>query len=369
MSAFIANTLLLLALIFCLWRFHAQIRHHGRSSLQKLRSARQRPTRLPCGLDIVLDIFKNSERHTSLQSAVDAYSTYGNTFEQRFMGAIFINTIDAENIKAVTSTFFGNFVMGERRRRASLPLLGLGIFNNEDEQWRHSRRLFRPAFNHSHVRQVDTLFEPHFQSLLTIIPRDGVSFDLSELFRRFSMDVSTQYFFGNCASTLLETETGSSSASTFHNAFTHAQDRIKENYVLGWATQLRSHTQFDRDVEVVWNFVDRFVNQALELQIPNNDSSDSLQSSNSESTTVLEHMIQATTDPVELRSELLHLLLASRDTTSSLLGNLWLVISRNPDIWSKIKKEIEMLARPPTHHELSGCVYLTACIKEGMSGL
>lgn len=332
--------------------------------MEKFREARQRPAKLPCGLDIVLDISRNSEQHTSLQSAVDAYRTYGNTFEQRFMGAIFINTIDPENIKAVISTHFANFDMGKRRRQASIPLLGLGIFNNEEGQWRHSRRLFRPAFHYSHLRQVEDLFEPHFQKLLAVIPRNGISFDLAELFRRFSMDVSTQYFFGNCASTLLES--ASSSATSFHNAFTNAQDRIRENYVLGWAARLRPRTQFDRDRKVVWDFVDRFVNDALETHRVNATGTFRRPSLvDQEGMTVLDHMIQTTTDPVELRSELLHLLLASRDTTSSLLGNLWLVISRDADVWPRLQEEVRLLNCPPARVELKQCKYMTACIKEG----
>lgn len=320
---------------------------------------RRRPTRLPFGIDIVIDIYKNVNRGTVLDAAVRSYQTYGNTFYQRFIGGDFINTIDPANIQAVTSANFYDYEMGTRRREASMPLLGLGIFNNEGDSWRHSRRLFRPAFKNSEMRSLEALFERHFQNMRAIIPRDGSVVDLSELFFCYTMDVSTQYFFGNSTSSLLELNSADSleeTAQTFSRAFAAAQDHIRENYVLGSLAWLRPLKKFHRDRQIVWDLVDRYVHGAVNGFRPEKASQYS----------VLDHMAETTADPVELRSELIHLLLAARDTTASLLGNLWLVIVQREGVRRTIIEEVKGLGGDlPTYDDLKSLPYLLDCINEG----
>ncbi|KAF2097814.1 cytochrome P450 [Rhizodiscina lignyota] len=323
-------------------------------------AAIRRPTKLPWGIDIVFDIYKNVRRHTVLDAAAFAYQRYGNTFYQRFMGGDFINTIEPANIKVILSTNFSDYDMGTRRRRASLPLLGLGIFNNDGEAWRRSRRLFRPAFKNNELRSVEGLFELHCKNLLSAIPRDGSSVDLSELFFSYTMDVSTQYFFGNSALSLLElggSERAGRSAKVFSCAFATAQDRIRENYVLGIIASFRPRHKFKSDRRVVWDFVDHYVDGALKGRRPQKTSQYS----------VLDHMAETSQDALELRSELLHLLLAARDTTASLLGNLWLMISQRQDVREAILQEIKCLeGKPPTYDELKAFTYLLNCISEAL---
>ena len=54
----------------------------------------------------------------------------------------------------------------------------------------------------------------------------------------------------------------------------------------------------------------------------------------------LHELLKQTQDPYVVRSELLNVLLAGRDTTAGLLANTWWVLARRPDIWAKLQAEI-----------------------------
>ncbi len=78
--------------------------------------------------------------HTWLDMWCRRYSTVAATFESATVSIdpiIFTN--EPENIKAMLSTDFKNFDLGDRRRKLVGPLLGPGIFSNDGPAWRHSR--------------------------------------------------------------------------------------------------------------------------------------------------------------------------------------------------------------------------------------
>ena len=78
-------------------------------------------------------------------------------------------------------------------------------------------------------------------------------------------------------------------------------------------------------------------------------------------------MIHQTQDRVKIRSELLNILLAGRDTTASLLSNVWFSLSKHPDIWSKLRDEVDTLnGTPPTYDQVKDLRYLHAILKESL---
>lgn len=72
-------------------------------------------------------------------------------------------------------------------------------------------------------------------------------------------------------------------------------------------------------------------------------------------------------DPAILRTQLMNVLLVGRDTTASLLSNLWFVLARLPEIWAKLKEEISQLnSEKPTYQKLNETKYLRHCINESL---
>lgn len=68
-----------------------------------------------------------------------------------------------------------------------------------------------------------------------------------------------------------------------------------------------------------------------------------------------------------MRSELLHILLAGRDTTASLLSNVWFELSKRPDIWARLSEEVSALGgEPPSYEQLKNMKYLRAFLNESL---
>ena len=69
---------------------------------------------------------------------------------------------------------------------------------------------------------------------------------------------------------------------------------------------------------------------------------------------------------MRIRSELLNILLAGRDTTASLLTNLWWVLARRPDVFDCLQTEVNALATDDqvTIESLKSLKYLRAVLNE-----
>jgi cytochrome P450 len=81
----------------------------------------------------------------------------------------------------------------------------------------------------------------------------------------------------------------------------------------------------------------------------------------------LHALLQQTQDPYALRSELLNILLAGRDTTAGLLSNTWNVLSKRPDIWAKLKAEVDELGgERPDYTTIKDMKYLKWTLNESL---
>jgi cytochrome P450 len=60
-------------------------------------------------------------------------------------------------------------------------------------------------------------------------------------------------------------------------------------------------------------------------------------------------------------------LLAGRDTTASLLTNLWFVLAKRPDVWARLQADVAQLGgEKPTFEQLRDLKYLRALMNESL---
>ncbi len=309
------------------------------------------------GLDLFRANVKALRSHTFLQTLRGRFLEYGNTFQLILMGSNVIATIEPENLKAILSLKFKEFSLGERRRRALVPLLGYGIFTTDGGAWQHSREMLRPNFTRSQVGDLDT-FERHISHLIQAVPRDGSTVDLSELFFRLTLDSATEFLFGESTECLVDGK-NTASAARFADAFNYSQHASGDRFRLGMFSALVPDPKFVKDVEYVQGFVDNYVRKALEYRKTHDvEKAD-------ERYVFLQELAKQTEDPILIRSELLNILLAGRDTTASLLSNLWFILARRPDVWHKLRAEVDALSgEKPTFAQLKDMKYLRYCLNE-----
>lgn len=286
---------------------------------------------------------------------------YGYTWSATMMGQKFFNTIEPENVKALLATNFKDFGLG-RRQEAFGPLLGQGIFTTDGAQWEHSRALVRPNFTKAQVADLDT-FETHIQRLITKIPRDGSTIDMQTLFFQLTLDSATEFLFGESVNSL--TSPAGSEQEIFGRSFDYAQGRLGQRSRLGKLVYIFPDREFDQACKTVHRFVDNIVFRALERTQPK-DAEKSIDGEGGNDRYVfLTELMNATRDPKQLRDELLNILLAGRDTTASLLSNTFHVLARRPDIWNKLKAEVDLLnGEKPDYETLRNMKYLKYLMNE-----
>lgn len=81
----------------------------------------------------------------------------------------------------------------------------------------------------------------------------------------------------------------------------------------------------------------------------------------------LHELVSQTSNKIKIRSELLNILLAGRDTTASMLSNVWFELANRPDVWRRLRREVDALDGAfPTFERLKDMKYLRAVLNESL---
>ena len=207
------------------------------------------------------------------------------------------------------------------------------------------------------------MFERHIQELVQKIPKDGSTVDLQTLFFNMTLDSSTEFLFGESIESQLSIE--GCDAEKFSKAFDFAQHQMPGRNRMGNLVRLIPDRKFDEACKVVRDWGDRYVAKALKnLAAEKAEKGDETK----ERYTFMREMASQTPDPVQLRNEVLNILLAGRDTTAGLLSNLFHALARHPQIWQRLKAEIDTLeGRIPDYECLRHMDYLKWVLNESKS--
>lgn len=112
----------------------------------------------------------------------------------------------------------------------------------------------------------------------------------------------------------------------------HILDRQGAMAKYSWLVNSKTYSQH---VKALQDFVDYFVQRALQ------QSENSIKSSSVvDKYVLLTELVKHTRDPLELRSETLNVLHASRDTTAALMGWVIYFLARNPHVFQKLRNEV-----------------------------
>jgi cytochrome P450 len=266
-------------------------------------------------------------------------------------------------VKTILATKFQDYSLGKLRRDVFIPIFGHGIFDQDGAAWERSRGLIRPNFVRQQVADLD-MFEVHMQHLMDNIPRDGSTVDLQDLFFGLTIDSATEFLFGRSTNSLapgLETK----SNSEFVKAFVYATESAAKTFRTAGLSQWWPDPEFKKSLKIVHGFADEIIREALEARQSGKISQSD--EKGGQRYTFLQELISRTQDPYTLRSELLNVLLAGRDTTAGLLSNTWHVLSKRPDIFAKLKAEVDTLGGEiPDYASIKELKYLKYLLNESL---
>jgi cytochrome P450 len=335
---------------------------------------------LPLGIDQIWRSLQADKQGGVLALTCKRFQDLGAwTFRASVLGTSTTFTADEKNIQAILATQFNDFDIGPVRRANFSPLLGNGIFTQDGHSWQHSRAMMRPQFAREQVSNLD-LEERHFQKMLQVLsPVTGCwtnEVDLQKLFFRLTLDTATEFLFGYSVNSQLN-DIKDASPSKLDNVSVNEKDfaaafdfgaatlakrlRFKDKYWMFYPAG------FDAACKTCHEFIDTFVHLELARQ-----SATKAVRSDAEKYVFLEALAAETRDPMELRSQLLHILLAGRDTTASLLSWLFYSLARDPGRYDKLRQTV--LNEFGTHESptnitfttLKSCNYLHYCLNEAL---
>ncbi|KAE8167387.1 cytochrome P450 [Aspergillus tamarii] len=312
------------------------------------------------GLDTIPGAIRAVRQHRVLQRSCEIFHVYGNTFRVKELHQSAIVTIEPENIKTILSLNFKDYSL-KHRLEPFKPLLGEGIFNTDGEHWASSRALIRPSFAREQVSDLRML-EKLMQDLLVLLPRDGTTVDLQELFFRYTIDSATEFLFGQSVGALK-----SQSELAFAEAFQYAQKAIPVRGMLGPLNAVYRDRKADECNRICREFVQQFVEEAVYAAEVKKEDKETRTTETKRRYIFSHELAVRTSDKRRMVDELISVLLAGRDTTASLLGNLFFMLAKNPVVWAKLRAEVDVLqSRPPTYEELRGLRYVQCCVNESL---
>ncbi|KAJ9490202.1 hypothetical protein VN97_g3076 [Penicillium thymicola] len=329
-----------LSAAFLVVRYFVQLHHH-RTQAKALHCQPARSgSSAFFGIPGFIRLTKAVHEKRWIEHLYDEYAVYGNTYRQTFLSRNIITTREPENVKAILATQFKDFSLGTRHQQF-YPLLGDGIFTLDGAGWSHARGLLRPQFTRDQVADISML-DDHISNLIDLIPKDRSSFDIQRLFFLLTLDSATHFLFGESVGCMLPPsgkigvleKCAVGSAQGFANAFGTAQDYLAARtraQGMYWVVNPKEFREASRQVHEV---VDHYVNLALE-------SKRNPEKKNIDGRYIfLEALAADSDDPKILRDNMLNILLAGRDTTASLLSSTFFYLSRHPNVWNRLRREI-----------------------------
>ncbi|KAK0215085.1 cytochrome P450 [Armillaria fumosa] len=312
----------------------------------------------------------------------DWHQQYGNTYCINVFSESRIITIEPDHVKAVLATQFNDFEKGYRLSSQWGDLLGTGVFNSDGDMWKYHRNMTRPFFNIDRISDFDN-FERHAVESIRLIKdrlEEGYPVELQDVVSRFTLDSATEFLFGLDVGSLsagLPYPSGSKAGNTivaadhpsnvFVRAFVKGQELIARRSRAGtvwpllefWENKVSPHRRVMEDA-VQPLLDDAFARKKKRQE----DVCSALDEK--EVTSLLDDLVKDTNDAQAIIDELVNILVASRDTTASLLTFAVYALTENPQIVKRLREEIaEALGdKQPSYADIRDMKYLRAFLNE-----
>ncbi|KAF7346208.1 hypothetical protein MSAN_01847700 [Mycena sanguinolenta] len=367
--------------------------HHSREAARL--GARLAPTssrgKWPGNLDLLIEMQKIWKHGYPGDGLRDVMEEVGPVANLRPLWADIILTTCPEHIKIILSTDFNNYVKGREFQYGSDSVLGNGVFNSDGEMWNFHRSLSRPYFSRDRFSHFD-MFDRHADDVISLIKermKTGYAIDFQDLIGKFTMDSATEFLFGSCVNSLhaslpyphnailTTTESGSARAqvatafpAAFSESMLHVANRVRFGYA--WPVLELWKDKTVSPMKIVSTYIDPIIRDAVEkkkLAKALDTSIDDADEKDKEGATLLDELLNVTSDPKVLKDETLNILLAGKDTTQWTITVIMYFLAMYPQYNVRLREEIlEHVGstRRPTYDDIRDMKFLRAVINEAM---
>jgi len=280
--------------------------------------------------------------------------SYGDIFHYRFLHrhVYFLNHPDL--IKEVLVTRAPSFRKGDAVRM-NRRIFGNGLLANEGASWLEQRRLIQPAFHRTRIESYAATMVAYTQRLMTEW-RPGEIRDLHSDMMRLTLEIVCRALFdveigeeedriAAALNTLMQLGTGGRlllpqflrRIPTSSNRRYEKATQVLDDVVYGLIRDKQSHPERGSN---------DLLSALLEARYEDGSAMSNLQ----------------------LRDEVMTLLLAGHETTAVTLSWIWLLLARHPEVEQKLHSELDNVlgSRAPGAQDLPGLIFTDCVVKEAM---
>ncbi|KAI1382089.1 cytochrome P450 [Hypoxylon crocopeplum] len=322
------------------------------------------PKRWPLGIDRIKELWDSNADGRLLAflcSIAKDYEPRNNLCQYLLIGPRAFHILHPMNVETLLSTNFKDYSLG---LRASVfgPLLGPGIFTQDGTEWKHSRELLRKQFVHARYQNLDH-FREHVDNLIICIYNEseaGNIVDLQPLFFNLTLDTATALLFGRSVYSLRGNIDQNAANKEFAYAFSIAQGGLAKRFRLAPFHWLYNPPSFRRACRKVHRFVEQYIDERERGGKLGSDESPSW---------FLNQVAESSSSKVEVRDQLVNVLLAGRDTTACCLSWTFRLLVRHPQAMHRLRLEVSTVmggSLDPTREQIRKMPFLSCVIKESL---
>ncbi|KAL6852316.1 hypothetical protein ACO1O0_006859 [Amphichorda felina] len=171
------------------------------------------------------------------------------------------------------------------------------------------------------------------------------------------MDVATDFLMGRSTHTL-NSSSQAERNQQFIDDYMLCSEYAARRMNLGPLSPLHRDATANQASRRVLQYMDDYIDESLKM-----DHKDPQTDHN-----YIQDLATAVGNRKTLRDHVLHLLLASRDTTATLLSNLFFALAKKPLVYAKLREEVVRTFgdKVPTFEQLKDMQYLKWCINESL---
>nr|BAL14711.1 cytochrome P450 [Phlebia brevispora] len=295
-------------------------------------------------------------------------------------------TSDANVVKTILATDFGNYVKGPKFRTPMKSVLGSGVFNSDGDMWKFHRSMTRPFFSRERISHFE-LFDKYAERAMKRMKErmnSGYAVDFQDLISRFTLDSASEFLFGASVNSLESSlpypfhapaslrEQPPTQAEEFAKAFAAAQTVISARARLGhiWPWFELAGSKTAPFMRIVNAFLQPILEEALRKAKEEKASGKGVEKKDGvleDDDTLLDYLVRYTSDPVVLHDEVLNIMIAGRDTTAATLTIVVYFLSQYPDVLRRLREEILIQVGPsrrPTYDDIREMKFLRAVLNE-----
>jgi cytochrome P450 len=293
-------------------------------------------------------------RQGALQFFIRAAMDYGGLVRLEMGPKRFYLACYPDYIKYVLQDNNKNFNKGYGLTR---PLLGDGLVSAEGEHWRKQRRLIQPLFNRAHLANFANVMIDQTAALFerwSARPNPSQPLDVAAEMMTLTQSIIVR--------TMFNTPLGSEGPQ-ISRAFTTALEYF--NTIL--FSPIRRLDRFPTPCNLRFQRAMQYLDSVVYRMIAER------RRSREEVDDLLSLLVNAKDEETgqgmpdrQIRDELMTIFLAGHETTATLLAWTWYLLSLNPDIDRRVRREVSEVigSRTPTVEDLSDLLYTRMMLDE-----